>query len=282
MRKRIATSILSFFRNKLKSNKFFLKIYTFKIRKFVRVLDLILVAIREFRKPLPLNQNKLAITKKESTFFGDGVATIRFSDHLNSGKLFDAYDGAWEQVNSSWLTKTKVDIRLRAHICTWAADQVKELEGDFFEFGTYFGILPLTICRYLNFENINKKFFLYDTWGPLPGHHASYPDDIYEIVKDRFLKYNNVEFVRGLVPDSIDAKKIDKVAYMSLDMNSAEPERFVLELLYEKVVKGGIIYFDDYGWGEKSKQREVVDDFFKDKREKLLHFPSGNSIIIKK
>jgi hypothetical protein len=55
-----------------------------------------------------------------------------------------------------------------------------------------------------------------------------------------------------------------------------------LELLYEKVVKGGIIYFDDYGWGEKSKQREVVDDFFKDKREKLIHFPSGNSIIIKK
>jgi hypothetical protein len=282
MPKNITYSILTFIKKNLKNNKLILKIYIFKLRKFSRMFELMLVAIKEFLKPLPLKHNKLAITKKESTFFGDGVATIRFSEHLKSGKLFDAYEGAWEQVNSSWLTKTKVDIRLRAHICTWAADQVKELEGDFFEFGTYFGILPMTICRYLNFENLDKKFFLYDTWGPLPGHHASYPDDIYEIVQDRFSKYGNVEFVRGLVPDSIDVKKIDKVAYMSLDMNDAEPEKLVLELLYEKVVKGGIIYFDDYGWGEKSKQREVVDDFFKDKREKLLHFPSGNSIIIKK
>lgn len=266
----------------VKKNKFIIKLYTFKLRKFSRFFSLILAATKEFTKPFPLDHNKLVITKKESTFFGDGVATIRFSEHLTSGKLFEAYEGAWDGVNSNWLTKTKVDIRLRAHICTWAANQVKELEGDFFEFGTYFGILPMTICRYLNFEDLNKSFYLYDTWGPLTGHHKSYPDDIYELVKLRFEKYKNVHLIRGLIPDSIQHQKIGKIAYMSLDMNSYEPERAVLDLLYEKVVTGGIIYFDDYGWGEKSKLRETVDEFFEDKRETLLHFPSGNSIIVKK
>lgn len=265
-----------------KKNKFIAKFYTFKLRKFSRFFSLILAATKEFTKPLPLDHNKLAITKKESTFFGDGVATIRFSEHLTAGKLFDAYEGAWEGINSNWLTKTKVDIRLRAHICTWAANQVKDLEGDFFEFGTYFGILPMTICRYLNFEEVNKNFYLYDTWGPLPGYHTSYPDDIYELVKQRFKKYRNVQLVRGLIPEAIKYHQIDKIAYMSLDMNSSEPERAVLDLLFEKVVPGGIIYFDDYGWGEKSKLRETVDEFFSNKRETLLHFPSGNSIVIKK
>jgi hypothetical protein len=46
------------------------------------------------------------------------------------------------------------------------------------------------------------------------------------------------------------------------------------------VVPGGIIYFDDYGWGYPDL-REVVDEFFYDKPESLLHFPSGNSIVVK-
>lgn len=43
---------------------------------------------------------------------------------------------------------------------------------------------------------------------------------------------------------------------------------------------GGIIYFDDYGW-DYPELRHVVDKFFADKKESLLHFPSGNSIVVK-
>jgi hypothetical protein len=75
---------------------------------------------------------------------------------------------------------------------------------------------------------------------------------------------------------------IEKIAFIGIDMNGYLAERSVLDILYQKVVTGGIIYFDDYGWGAHSQLRETVDDFFKDKPEELLHFPSGNSIIIKK
>lgn len=267
----------------LKQQPIIFNIYVYKIRRFTRLFDVIQIGFQEFLfGPFPQGSNKLLITKKESTYFGDGVATIRFSEHLDSKHFIDSYNGAWEKVNSSWLQQSKIDIRLRAHICTWAAQQVKHLEGDFLEFGTYYGILAMTMCNYISFEKLPKKFYLFDSWGPLPGHHPSYPEEIFEIVKERFTRYNNVEMVRGIVPDSLAQVSIKKIAYIGIDMNSHLAERSVLDILYQKIVPGGIIYFDDYGWGEHSQLRETIDDFFKDKPEELLHFPSGNSIIVKK
>ena len=70
------------------------------------------------------------------------------------------------------------------------------------------------------------------------------------------------------------------MAFLSIDMNSSEPELAALEYFYDKMVPNGIIYFDDYGWGFPDLRR-VIDNFLVDKPEKLLHFPSGNSILIK-
>ena len=67
---------------------------------------------------------------------------------------------------------------------------------------------------------------------------------------------------------------------MSIDLNDGMPERQVLELLYERIVEGGIIYFDDYGWNYPLL-RKLVNEFFEDKNETLLHFACGSSIVIK-
>lgn len=276
-------NLLFWTKKKLKQQKMIFHFYVYGIRRVIRLFSVILIGFQEFFfGPFPQGSNKLLITRKESTYFGDGVATIRFSKHLEDKHFIESYNGAWEKVNSSWLQQSKVDIRLRAHICTWAAQQVKELDGDFLEFGTYYGILAMTMCNYISFEELPKKFYLFDTWGPLPGHHPSYPEEIFDTVKERFSKFKNVEMVRGIVPDSLAQVSINKIAYMGIDMNGYLAERSVLDVLYSKMVPGGIIYLDDYGWGQHSKLRETVDDFLNDKPEELLHFPSGNSIMIKK
>ena len=46
------------------------------------------------------------------------------------------------------------------------------------------------------------------------------------------------------------------------------------------MVPEGITYFDDYGWGYP-ELRKAISTFLADKPEELLHFPSGNSILIK-
>ena len=82
------------------------------------------------------------------------------------------------------------------------------------------------------------------------------------------------------MPTVLEQIPSTKIAYLSLDMNGGLPELAALKFFYPKIVKGGIIYFDDYGWNYP-ELRKVVDDFFSDKPETLLHFPSGNSIVIK-
>lgn len=82
------------------------------------------------------------------------------------------------------------------------------------------------------------------------------------------------------MPDILPSIPAEKVAYLSIDMNGSEPERIALEYYYSKMVPGGIIYFDDYGW-DYADLRKAIDKFLEDKPETLLHFPSGNSIIVK-
>jgi len=157
-----------------------------------------------------------------------------------------------------------------------------ELEGEFVECGVWYGILSRAICEYISFDKINRNFYLFDTWGKMPGSHPdlNYQSDIYQDVSNRFSKYKNVKLIRGLVPDVLETIKIEKIAYLGIDMNGNIAERATLELLYRKVVPGGIIYFDDYGWGYSGLVK-TVDEFFRDKPEILLHFPSGNSIVVK-
>ena len=92
--------------------------------------------------------------------------------------------------------------------------------------------------------------------------------------------YKNVSLVRGLVPEVLDQVKIEKIAFLGIDMNGSVAERAALERFYDKIVPGGVIYFDDYGW-DYPDLRKTVNEFFEDKPESLLHFPSGNSIVVK-
>ena len=225
------------------------------------------------------------ITKFEAQYFGDGFATTHYVAFLHDQKFLKAYDGCFDLVSpkvARWARNQ--DIRWRAHIVTWAAQQAIRLDGDFVECGVWWGFLSKTICEYTDFSKYeDKTFYLIDTWGDPTNqqlNHAGYKQDMFDTVKERFKSYPNVRLIRGFVPDVLSEVPVRKIAYLSIDMNGDVAERKTLERYYENMVPGGIIYFDDYGWGFP-KLRETVDDFFKDKPETLLHFPSGNSIVVK-
>jgi len=173
-----------------------------------------------------------------------------------------------------------MNIDWRLHIVTWAASQCLHLEGDFVECGVWWGWLSRAMCHDTNFGSSNKSFHLFDSGGA-EGSHDNYQLDIFESVQARFKPYSDVKFHRGMVPDVLkQADMIDRIAYLSLGMNGGIAERQALEVLYSKVVKGGVIYLDDYGWNYPILRTELAD-FLKDKPEKILHFPCGSSIIIK-
>tara|TARA_B100000989_G_scaffold297156_1_gene282116 strand:+ start:68 stop:865 length:798 start_codon:yes stop_codon:yes gene_type:complete len=228
-----------------------------------------------------IKSRERVLTKSFSNFWGDNLASRRFIGIYQDPKFKSSKIKALENIPES-LKKNIIDnnIDWRFHIVNWAANHCKSLEGDFLEFGVYYGFLARSMCQYIDFENLDKSFYLFDTWGN-DDASEKYKNDIFEEVKKRFINYQNVFFHRGLLPGTLKKlSKLERISYMSLDLNDGKIEREILEFTYSKIVKGGVVYIDDYGWNYPELRREL-NDFLIDKDETLLHFPNGSTILIK-
>ena len=257
-----------------------IKKYFDKIPFALRIYNFLLITIENL---IQLFSGKERIlTKGSSTFFGDLMATKHHVGFLNERKFQEAYEEAFSNVQAFLKYIAKDHIMWRAHICTWAAQQGIRLGGDFIECGVWYGLLSKTICEYVDFEKYSGKFYLVDSWGYFKGVETKeiYHEDIFDIVNERFKKYDNVKLIKGVIPEVLSKVETKNISYLSIDMNGAIAERKALEYFYNKIIPGGIIYFDDYGW-DYPELRKTVDEFFEDKPENILHFPTGNSIVVK-
>ena len=223
---------------------------------------------------------KFFILKKDF-YVADKFATKNYVGFLSEKRLDESFQKALKMLQNdhySRLPEGLSHIKWRAHIVCWAANKVSLLEGDFVDCGVWKGVLAQTICEYVNFSSLPKTYFLVDPWHRLEG--TKFTEDIYDEVQSKFAEYPNVRLIRGLVPDVLHLVDTKKIAYLSIDMNGSKPERAALEYFYPKIVKGGVIYFDDYGWNYP-ELRATVDEFLVDKPESLLHFANGTAILIK-
>lgn len=193
-------------------------------------------------------------------------------------------------------TQQEKSLAWRLHTLTWAAKICQDIPGDFVECGVYHGFSFAVITSYLGFENIDKNLYLYDTYEGIPEEYNSEnrsnsvyqqqisndQDAIYNNVKNKFAKYENVKIVRGIVPDSFEQACPEKIAFLHIDMNSAKSEIAALEVLFDKVTSKGMIIFDDYGWSGYVKQKIAEDEFMKKRDHSILELPTGQGLLIKK
>jgi hypothetical protein len=94
-----------------------------------------------------------------------------------------------------------------------------------------------------------------------------------------------LHYIVGDVMDTLQDKKNipEKIAILRLDTDWYESSKYELEQLYDNVVEGGVIIFDDYYHWEG--QRKATDEFFKSRNLNFEFKSIGNgktSSIIKK
>ncbi|PTM40352.1 macrocin-O-methyltransferase TylF [Bosea sp. 124] len=185
-----------------------------------------------------------------------------------------------------------IHIEYRIAVCCWAAWHCRQLAGDFVECGTNTGIMSLAICDYIDFNATKKNFYLFDTYEGIPleqiteaeshalQQNAAYRD-CFDIAKKNFSPYPRANLVKGKVPDTLSVPDIDKVCYLMIDMNIAAPERAALEFFWDKIVPGGIVLFDDYGWAGYEAQKEAHDKFAMTKGLQIFNLPTSQGMLIK-
>jgi hypothetical protein len=230
------------------------------------------------------------LPKSQITYSNDLLYTFHNSDFIKSEKFSKIYDEV-KQIGGQLLKN--YDIQWRIHVITYFANVVKNLEGDFVDCGVNTGFCPMAVIKYTDFEKLGKKYYFFDTFqGMDPRFSSSYEMErhnklgygsqvnVFENVQKRFAEYN-VEIIKGAIPETLNSFKGNKVAYLSIDMNCVIPEVEALNFFWDKMVKGGVIILDDYGYPGCSNQKQAHDEFAKSKGVEVLSLPTCQGIIIK-
>lgn len=221
------------------------------------------------------------------SYFEDGMATMHNCDFMSSPRFLEAYaagerTGSWKGSSVHW----------RAYVCCWAAERGLGLEGDFIECGVHLGGYAAAIVKYLDFDDLDRKFYLLDTFAGLPGELLSEEEkrhgvleyeygDTFEAVQRTFASHRNVELVRGRVPDTLPAVSSDRIAFLSLDMNNTVPEIAAAETFWSRLEPGAVVVLDDYGWERHIEQKRAFDKFAAARGVTVLSLPTGQGLIIK-
>ena len=232
---------------------------------------------------------------KHVTYHADGLVTAsKNAEFLTDARFKKAYRRGMDSGHMIGGEYGRdLHIEWRVAICCWAGKHASLLPGDFVECGVNTGICSLAVCDYVDFNSLDKSFFLFDTFRGIPEAQMSarerpdrlisntkYPD-VFERATRNFAPFPRAKLVRGLVPDTLSSVTIDKVAYLSLDMNIAYPERKAIEYFWPKLVPGGVVVLDDYGWAGYDDQKKTMDEFARQVGVEIWTLPTGQGLIFK-
>ncbi len=211
-------------------------------------------------------------------FFSDNLFTFgRNLGFLSDERFIDAIEGIFED-------EIEKSIIWRTHVLTWAALTCLRLPGDFVECGCYCGKTAQVISRYTRLEQTEKRFYLYDVFDQppdAPHGMARHSDVLYEDVKARLKPYQNIIVTKGRVPEVLAEVSPKTIAFMHIDMNSVSAEIGALDVLFDRIIQGGIVIFDDYGWAPYQAQKLAEDRFMEEHGYKILELPTGQGMMIK-
>ena len=89
----------------------------------------------------------------------------------------------------------------------------------------------------------------------------------------------NIHYIVGDVMETLKIFVPEKIAILRLDTDWYESSKIELEMMYQNVVPGGVIIFDDYfHW---DGQRRAVDDFFNKINNLVSSKPNDNLVSSK-
>lgn len=176
----------------------------------------------------------------------------------------------------------------------------ESLIGDFVECGVWKGGNIILLKKLIEKFNLKKNIYGFDTFEGMvkPGFYdvnyknkSANPIEIgiamcsLENVKKNIIKNtnsDNIFLIKGKVENTLRNKNNlpKKISILRLDTDFYESTKIELEILFPRLVKGGILIVDDYGYWKGAQK--AVDEYFGNYRQFLHYVDHSCRLLIKK
>lgn len=151
--------------------------------------------------------------------------------------------------------------------------KVKEIKGKAAEVGVYKGGSARRIASMLD----DRDLLLFDTFEGMPETEqddephkkGEFGDTSLESVRSYLSDKPNCKFFPGFFPDTAESLKDEVFSFVHVDGDFYDTTKSSIEFFYPKLVKGGILFFDDYDWPYCPGVKKAIDEFFMDKQDKI-------------
>lgn len=204
-----------------------------------------------------------------------------------------SFDKSFEYENNFYLSCDSSRIsKILAHYELYK--MALHLPGAIVECGVFKGA---SFSRFSMFRDIfentySKKLIGFDTFGAFPetnfdadqefrtrfiqgaGEQSISKEQLIQVLHHKGIT-KNFELIEGditkTVPRYVESHPELKISLLNLDTDIYEPAVTILESLYPRIVKGGILILDDYG--VFPGETKAVDDYFQGKSIRIRKFP---------
>lgn len=172
-----------------------------------------------------------------------------------------------------------------------------QIKGDIVECGVWKGGSMLAIAEILSETNsVDRDLFLYDTYEGMsePSEHDvnfsdqkakelltsnhnkeenavwaySSLDIVKKTMSNCLYPQEKIHYVKGKVEETIPSTLPDNIALLRLDTDWYESTKHELIHLFPKLVRGGVLVIDDYGFWKGA--RKAVDEYFAENNISIL------------
>jgi O-methyltransferase len=202
-------------------------------------------------------------------------------------------DAAFRHVLSAIRSHTLVD-EYRCHELWQLCGQIGALDqGDILEVGVWRGGTGCLLARRCLDSNLGGTVFLCDTFTGVAkaggrdsayvgGEHA---DTSATIVLDlvRRMGLSNVEVLEGVFPDATAHRIADRrfrLCHIDVDVYESAFQTF--DWVWPRLVRGGIVVFDDYGFYSCGGVTRLVDRMIGEPDRLVVYNVNGHALVIKR
>jgi O-methyltransferase len=168
-------------------------------------------------------------------------------------------------------------------------EQALRLDGDVVECGVYRGGTALLESMVIASAGQARRLHLFDSFQGMPETtpgldqfaRGDFRKTSATAVASLLRHYDFVTMHVGFIPDTFGSLKVPRIVWAHIDLDIYQSIVDAIEWIYPRLVPGGFLIFDDYGYPSCAGARRAVDQSFAGRPEVPICLPTGQCLVVK-